>query len=49
MFADDMVLVADIEQALQRKLIIYVEELKEINVEVNFNKTKRIIISHKEM
>ena len=46
LFADDMAIVAESEQKLQHNMNEYQKELSAINVEININKSKTMIIAN---
>lgn len=47
-YADDMVLIARDEKMLNKNVRIYNRALKTINMKINDNKTKIMVISNKE-
>lgn len=48
LFTDDMVIIADSERNLQESLECLNRELKKINMRINVNKTKSMIISARD-
>lgn len=48
MYADDIVLIADSKRKMQRLIDIWTEEIEELKMEINIEKTKLMVINEKE-
>ena len=46
LFTDDMVIVAETEEKLQHNVNEYQKELRAVNMEININKSKTMVIAN---